>query len=117
MNNACVDNIEEFVDYGDENQFDENNITGQIPVIMMASDKSNVAGANSVKNACPSSGHSGVNFVDNMVPEELNADVGNNLAREMWIGREFPDRDTFWKTLAKFAIYGNFTLKHMRTNL
>ncbi|XXG76590.1 hypothetical protein AAC387_Pa08g0903 [Persea americana] len=100
VNNACVNNIEEFANYSDENQFDENNITGQIPVIMVGSDRNNVAGANPVNNACPSSKHSGVDFVGNMVPEELNANVGNNSAREMWIGREFPDRDTFQKTLS-----------------
>ena len=86
-------------------------------MIVMGSDISNVAKTNPVNNACPSSEHSGVNFINNIVPEELNANVGNNSAREIWIGREFPDRDTFWKTLAKFAIYGNFTLKHLRTNL
>ncbi|RWR83613.1 Transposase, MuDR, plant [Cinnamomum micranthum f. kanehirae] len=112
-----VDNIEDGAEYGDENHFDENNFTGQIPVIVMGSDKSNIVGANPVNNAFPSSEHSGVNFIDNMVPEESNVDIGNNSAREMWVGREFPDRDTFRKTLAKFAIYGNFTLKHLKTNM
>ena len=116
VNNACVDNIKEFADYSDENQFDENNFTRQIPVIMTGSNKSNVVGANPVNNAYPSSEHSSVNFVNNVVHEELNADVGNNSTREMWIGHEFPDHDTFQKTLAKFAIYENFTLKHLRTN-
>ncbi|RWR76443.1 hypothetical protein CKAN_00488500 [Cinnamomum micranthum f. kanehirae] len=117
INNACVDNIEEGPKYGDENHFDKNNFIGQIPVVVMGADRSNVAEANPADNACPLSEHSGVNFVDDMVPEELNVDVGNNSAREMWIGHEFPDRDTFRKTQAKFAIYGNFTLKHLRTNM
>ena len=50
-----------------------------------------------------------------MVPKDMNTDVGNNSAWEMWVGREFPDHEKFWKTLAKFTIYGNFTLKHLKT--
>ena len=83
----------------------------------MSLDRSNVVGANPINNAYPSSEHSGVDFVDNMVPEELNADVGNNSAHEMWVGHEFLDNDTFRKTMAKFTIYGNVTLKNLKTNL
>ncbi|RWR78801.1 Mutator-like protein transposase [Cinnamomum micranthum f. kanehirae] len=52
-----------------------------------------------------------------MEPEDINTDVGNNSARGMWIGREFQDRQTFRNTLAKFAIYGNFTLRPLKTNM
>ena len=47
-----VDNIEDGVDYGDEDHFDKTNFAGQIPVIVVGSDRSNVAGANPVNNAC-----------------------------------------------------------------
>lgn len=58
-----------------------------------------------------------VEFDDKMEPDDMEMEFGNNSAREMWIGRVFPDRQMFRNTLAKFAIYGNFTLKHLKTNM
>ena len=47
----------------------------------------------------------------------MNIDVGNNSANEMLIGCEFPNRKMFQDTVTKFAIYGNFTLKPLKTNM
>ena len=57
-----------------------------------------------------------VNIEDTMVPKEYLIETYKNSAREMWIGQKFSDRDTFIKTLAKFAVYNNFSLKHLKTN-
>ena len=51
-----------------------------------------------------------------MAPEEFITDVDVNGPREKWLGRVFPDHDNFRKHLAKFAIYTNFTLQHIRTS-
>ncbi|KAJ8615265.1 hypothetical protein MRB53_034637 [Persea americana] len=32
-----------------------------------------------------------VNFVDTMAPQDVIAEIGTDSAREMWIGRQFPD--------------------------
>ena len=68
----------------DENHFDENNLTRQLLVIVMGSDRRKFTGANLLNNACPSREHSGFNFVDNMVLKELNANVGNNSNKALW---------------------------------
>ncbi|XXG40607.1 hypothetical protein AAC387_Pa01g1285 [Persea americana] len=58
-----------------------------------------------------------VDFEDKMKPNDMQTDVGNNSTRDMCICRVFPDRQTFQNTLAKFAIYGNFTLKPLKTSM
>ena len=58
-----------------------------------------------------------IDLEDKMEPEDMNAYVGNNSAWEMWIGCEFPNWQTLQNTLAKFAIYGNFTLRPLKTNM
>lgn len=57
-------------------------------------------------------------MVDTLVPvEDEIPDVGaEESPREMWKGRVFYDRDTFRKTLGKFAVYNNFELKHIKSN-
>ncbi|XXG61870.1 hypothetical protein AAC387_Pa05g0364 [Persea americana] len=52
-----------------------------------------------------------------MEPEDMNTYIGNNSAREMCIGHEFLGQQMFRNTLAKFAIYGNFTLRPLKTNM
>ena len=54
-------------------------------------------------------------FKDDMVPEQFVTDLEHNSSREMWLGREFPNHDDFRKTLARFTIYNNFTLEHLKT--
>ena len=56
-------------------------------------------------------------FVDTMIPEDVVPEEGTGSAREMWLGREFPDREAFRRAIVKYAIYNNFTLKHERTNM
>ena len=56
-------------------------------------------------------------FVDTMIPEDVVPEEGTSLAKEMWLGRAFPDREAFRRAIAKYAIYNNFTLKHERTNM
>eukprot|EP00268_Persea_americana_P030238 TRINITY_DN29288_c0_g1_i1.p1 TRINITY_DN29288_c0_g1~~TRINITY_DN29288_c0_g1_i1.p1 ORF type:complete len:202 (-),score=10.97 TRINITY_DN29288_c0_g1_i1:620-1225(-) len=56
------------------------------------------------------------NLENSMVPLEQIMEPYQMSSQEMWLGRKFPNRDTFRKTLAKFAIYNNFTLKHLKTN-
>ena len=59
--------------------------------------------------------HPEVIVEDNMAPKEFITDVDVNGPREMWLGCEFPGREKF-RSLAKFAIYTNFTLKHIIKN-
>ena len=54
-------------------------------------------------------------FEDDMAPEEFDTQLEHSSSWEMWLGREFANRDDFRKTLAKFAIYNNFTLQHLKT--
>ncbi|XXG62980.1 hypothetical protein AAC387_Pa05g1260 [Persea americana] len=68
------------------------------------------------KNLEPSYKAVDVNIEDAMVPEEYLIETYQNSAGEMWIGRKFSDRNTFRRTLAKFAIYNNFSPKHLKTN-
>ena len=60
--------------------------------------------------------HPEVIVEDNMASEEFITDVYVNGPREVWLGHEFPDRDNFRKHLAKFTIYTNFNLQHIRTS-
>ena len=55
--------------------------------------------------------------VDTMVPEAITSEEGADSAREMWLGREFNDCEASRICIAKFAIYSNFTLEHVRTNI
>eukprot|EP00268_Persea_americana_P046620 TRINITY_DN4809_c0_g1_i2.p3 TRINITY_DN4809_c0_g1~~TRINITY_DN4809_c0_g1_i2.p3 ORF type:complete len:122 (+),score=17.78 TRINITY_DN4809_c0_g1_i2:1987-2352(+) len=55
--------------------------------------------------------------VDKMVLEEIIFEEGVDSAREMWLGSEFNDSEAFRRCIAKFAIYSNFTLEHMRTKV
>ncbi|XXG76983.1 hypothetical protein AAC387_Pa08g1230 [Persea americana] len=55
--------------------------------------------------------------MDTMIPEDVMPEEGTSSAREMWLGREFPDLQDFRRAIAKYAIYNNFTLKHERTNM
>ena len=52
-----------------------------------------------------------------MILEDVVPKEGTDSAREMWLGREFPNREAFRRPIAKYAIYNNFTLKHERTNM
>ena len=56
-------------------------------------------------------------FVDTMVPDNVMPEKGTSSAKEMWLGREFPDCEAFRRALAKYVIYNKFTLKHKRTNI
>ena len=56
-------------------------------------------------------------FVDTIIPKDVVPEEGAGSAREMWLSREFPDRDAFRRAIVKYAIYNNFTLKHERTNM
>ena len=56
-------------------------------------------------------------FVDTMIPEDVVPEEGTDSAREMWLGREFPDREAFRRVITKYTIYNNFTLKRERTNI
>ena len=56
-------------------------------------------------------------FVDTMVLEAVIDEGIDSSVREMWPGREFPDREAFRKGIAKHAIYNNFTLKHIKMNM
>ncbi|XXG59432.1 hypothetical protein AAC387_Pa04g1524 [Persea americana] len=76
-----------------------------------------VAEANPINEAFRCNETPTVDLEDKMELEDMNTDVGNNSAWEMSIGCEFPDRQTFWNTLAKFVIYGNFTLIPLKTNM
>ena len=40
-------------------------------------------------------------FVDTMIPEDVVPEQGTGSAREMWLGREFPDREAFKRGIAK----------------
>ena len=51
-------------------------------------------------------------FVGIMIPEDIVPKEGTGSAKEMWLGREFPNREAFRRAIAKYAIYNNFTLKH-----
>lgn len=51
-------------------------------------------------------------FGDTMVPRDVAPEEGNNLAREKWLGGEFPNREAFRRVIAKYAIYNNFTMEH-----
>ncbi|RWR87935.1 hypothetical protein CKAN_01689900 [Cinnamomum micranthum f. kanehirae] len=73
--------------------------------------------ATPINKVDPSNAISDVNFQDTMVPDDSTSETRTNSAREMWIGRLFPDRENFRRALAKFAIYNNFTLKHLKTNM
>ena len=55
--------------------------------------------------------------VDTMVPEAITSEEGVDSAREMWLGREFSDREAFKRCIAKFVIYSNFTLEHVHANM
>ena len=55
--------------------------------------------------------------VDTMVPKAITSEEGVDSAREMWLGREFNDCEAFRRCIAKFTIYINFTLEHVRTNM
>lgn len=48
---------------------------------------------------------------DNMVHGGLSTDVSHNSAKKMWLGHKFPYCKNFRRTLAKFAIYNNFTIE------
>ena len=54
--------------------------------------ESNSAEANLGSTANRSNESIVVDFEDGMEPEEMNMEVGNNSAHEMWVSREFPDR-------------------------
>ena len=56
-------------------------------------------------------------FVDTMVPKAVIGAGVDSSIREMWPSHEFPDREAFRKGIAKHAIYNNFTLKHIMTNM
>ena len=58
-----------------------------------------------------------VNFVDTMVPQDVITKTSTDSAREMCIGHQFPDRESFKRSLAKFASYNNFTVRHVMTNM
>ncbi|XXG53748.1 hypothetical protein AAC387_Pa03g1798 [Persea americana] len=68
------------------------------------------------KNLEPSYKAMDVNIEDTMVPEKYLIETYLNSTREMLIGRKFSNRDTFKRILAKFAIYNNFNLKHLKTS-
>ena len=95
----------------------------QFVTIESADTRANLAGSSSVRGKRPpmqnvgehSSHNRKVIFEDDMVPEEFDTQLEHNSSREMWLGREFANRDDFRKTLAKFAIYNNFTLQHLKT--
>ena len=55
-------------------------------------------------------------LMDTTVPDNVVPGEGTDSAREMWLGREFLDYETFRSAIAKYAIYNNFTLQHERTN-
>ena len=52
-----------------------------------------------------------------MEPDDMKMYVGNNSTRDMCTGRVFRDWQTFRNTMAKFALYSNFTLKPLKTNM
>ena len=89
---------------------------GQIRRIPLVNTKINSAEVSPSNKTIPTNEASFIYFEDRMAPEGVSKDVGSNSTREMWVAREFLDRQAFQNNLAKFAIYGNFTLKHLKTN-
>lgn len=57
-----------------------------------------------------------VNWEDTLSSFEFDSDISHDSAREMWIALKFYDREHFIKYLAKFVIYNNFTLDHIKIN-
>lgn len=112
-----IDDIDIGPNNHDEIQTDEHPAISHIRRIPIVKVESNDAEANLGNTANRSNESIVVDFEDRMEPEKVNTEVGNNSVHEMWVSREFLNRQTFRNTLAKFAIYANFTLKHLKTNL
>ena len=55
--------------------------------------------------------------MDTMVLEAVITERVDSSVREMGPGSEFPDCEAFRKGIAKHAIFNNFTLKHLKTNM
>ena len=58
------------------------------------------------------------NIVDTLIPDLEHTDDEHveNSQHDMWKGRQFPDRDSFRETLAKFAMHKNFAIKPLQTS-
>ena len=53
-------------------------------------------------------------FMDTMVPKAVIPEGVDNSAREMRLNRKFPDREAFRRGIAKYPIYSDFMLKHIK---
>ena len=87
-----IDDIDVGTNNHDEIQTDEHPAINHIRRIPTVKVESNSAEANLVNTANRSNETSVVDFEDRIEPEEMNTEVGNNSAQEMWVGREFLDR-------------------------
>ena len=58
------------------------------------------------------------NIVDTLIPDLEHTDDKHveNSQHDMWKGRQFPDRDSFRETLAKFAMHKNLVIKPLQTS-
>lgn len=55
---------------------------------------------------------------DTFLPDQgqTSDDHSEGSPCEMWKGRRFCDRESFRNTMKKFAMYNNFSLKHLKTS-